>query len=717
MAADVEPRQYWVRSENKKTWGPITFATLDLFVANKVIFGRCQVSVDGVNFADPGRFPDVRDAFPQELWGSTEPLPAEASAAPVLAPGPPKLAPGGKPIPGLDRGRPPAPAAPPVMGRAPTVKRPTTEPDLAPPAAAPTPAAASAAPAPAPAAPPGALSGELGEESAFRVYYRLAAAASTGAWKVTSAATSYELYLKKGVPQQARSSAPADSVVQHLGEKGLLSAEAVVQAETAAPQYGGDAVAAAFALNLVSNPGELVAALTGHGVELFKKILRLTEGIWVFDAAAPPPPAASALGHKWGLMMQAGRTLSGDDVRARLGPLLDAPVMKSGHLVTLEELQLVAFEARVAAAFEGVRSLAQLGESLGDPDGVARTGYLLAQVELAGFAQSRAPAAKAAPPPPAARPAAAPPTAGGKPVAPTAASASTKTPVASTRPGPTPTPASSAKPAAPAAPRAAPPVMAPANRPTTAPARPAPPVMAPAAKPASPVAASKPAIDTLDPAALKAHLEKLSKQTHFEVLGLEPGATGAAIRLAYLGAVKVFHPDTTPAEALPEVRPLREKIFTRINDANTILSDEKSRAAYLEELENGPDEKVDVEAIFKAEDLFTRGTIVCKARKYSEALPMFEEAIKLNDKEAEFHAWLAYARFMTAPDRKTALEPALRGVEHALSLQPKCAQAAYFAGQMMKLVGDVQSAGKWFKKTLEIDSSHLDAQRELRLIK
>jgi hypothetical protein len=696
MAADVEPRQYWVRSENKKTWGPLTFATLDLFVANKIIFGRCQVSVDGVNFADPGRYPDVRDAFPQELWGSTEVIAAEASSAPVLRQGPPTLASGAKANPGGDRSRPAAAAGPPVMARptSPAVERPKSSPGATP---AQSVAAAPAVLAPAPN--PAALSGELGEESAFRVYYRLVAATSTGAWKLTAHGVSFELFLKKGVPQHASSSSPEDSVVQHLGEKGLLPAEAVVQAEAAAAQFGGDAVAAAFALGLVQNPGELVAAMTGHGVELFKKLLRLTEGIWIFDPAAPAPATATALGHKWGLMMQAGRTLTGDEARRRLGPRLDAPVMKSGHLVTLEELQLVAQEARVAAAFEGVRSLAQLGESLADADGVARTGYLLGEVELAGFAQVRTPAPSAAPPPVAAKPVTA--AVAAKPVTAAVAAKPATAPVATkpatapvaTKPASAPRPAVAAKPAAP-------------------------PVMAPAAKPvAAPVPPAKSDVNTLDPAALKAHLEKITKQTHFEVLGLKPEAAGASIKLAYLGAVKVFHPDTTPADALPEVRPLREKIFTRINDANIVLSDDKARAAYLEELENGPDEKVDIEAIFKAEDLFTRGTIVCKARKYSESVPMFEEAIKLNDKEAEFHAWLAFARFMNTPDRKSALSAGLEGVERALALQPKCAQAAYFAGQMMKLVGDAQAAGKWFKKTLEIDANHLDAQRELRLIK
>ena len=684
MPTEVEPRQYWVRSQDGKTWGPLTFATLDLFVTNQVIQGRCQVSVDGERFADPGRFPDVRDAFPEELWGSTEPLPGLEPAAPVVVPG-------GRPIPGIDRGRAPGP---PVVGRPPTLQAPPTVTPARPATAQATPpTVAPARPAAAPAKPPtvsparpaaAAAGTPLGDESIFRVYYKLAAGNATGALRLSSGGIEYELFLKKGVPHQVRSNAPGDSVLQYMGEKGLLGADAVTKAEAAAPQFGNDPVGAAFALGLVQNPGDFVAALSGHSVALLQKLMHLTEGAHRFDAAAVPPPTAASLGNKWALLLQSARALPLEEIRRRLGARIDAPVMKSGNLVVLEDLALSAQEARVAAALDGVRSLNQLVEALGDPDVVLRVGYALAELELAGFADVTP--RPAAPPPPAPPPPAAP------------RASPPKSPAAAPRPTVAPKPA-----AAPARPVAAAP-----PRPAAAAARPATSATAPS------VLAG---VDNVSAASLAAVLAKLDKATHFEVLGLVQTATTANVKLAYLQMVKLFHPDTTPADADASVRPLREKIFARINDANTILSDEKAKANYLDELKYGGDEKVDMTGIFQAEDLFAKACIVCKARKYGEALKMFDEAIKLNDKDADFYAWRAISQFMAAADKKAELGPAMKFVDLAFKVRPKCAQAAYFAGQMHKLLGDAAAATKWFKKALELEPNHADAQRELRLMK
>ena len=339
MAGDLEPRQFWVRSENGKTYGPLTISTLDLFLTNKVIQGKCQVSADGQSFGDPGRFSDAREAFPQELWGSTEPMPGVEPAAPVVTQA-------GRPIPGLDRGRAPpvmnrvVPAAPGTAARSATGVVPAARPpSVAPP---PKPASQPAAPRPpqpvidaTPVADGDGTSGSLGAKSIFRIYYELAAASSGGQLSVTAGDVTYDLALKKGVPHQVRSSAPQDSVLQYMGEKGLLTADAVTKAESSAPQFGNDAVGAAFALGLVTNPGEFVSALTGHSVGLLRKLFELTEGDYTFDPAAPAPPTAQALGNKWALLVQAARTIKGDELRRRLGDKLDAPVMKSGNLVTL----------------------------------------------------------------------------------------------------------------------------------------------------------------------------------------------------------------------------------------------------------------------------------------------------------------------------------------------------------------------------------------------
>jgi tetratricopeptide (TPR) repeat protein len=95
---------------------------------------------------------------------------------------------------------------------------------------------------------------------------------------------------------------------------------------------------------------------------------------------------------------------------------------------------------------------------------------------------------------------------------------------------------------------------------------------------------------------------------------------------------------------------------------------------------------------------------------------MLDEAIKLNDKEGEFYAWRGYARFLVAKDKPAAKAEAMAEVDTALKLNPRCAQAHFLAGQMLKVLNDNAGAEKRFKDALSVDPQHKDSQAEIRLM-
>ncbi|MFP2899832.1 molecular chaperone DnaJ, partial [Corallococcus sp. 4LFB] len=84
--AEGEVRQYWVRNDRGTTWGPLTGPTIELLIDSGSIQGKLQVSSDGLQFAFPWRFPEVRDAFPRELWGDGAPASQVQSAPAAIAP-------------------------------------------------------------------------------------------------------------------------------------------------------------------------------------------------------------------------------------------------------------------------------------------------------------------------------------------------------------------------------------------------------------------------------------------------------------------------------------------------------------------------------------------------------------------------------------------------------------------------------------------------------
>ena len=67
----------------------------------------------------------------------------------------------------------------------------------------------------------------------------------------------------------------------------------------------------------------------------------------------------------------------------------------------------------------------------------------------------------------------------------------------------------------------------------------------------------------------------MSRQTHYEVLGLPPSASVQSIRQSYRQLALQWHPDKNPLN-----RAAAEEKFKRISEAYEVLSDPSRRAAY-----------------------------------------------------------------------------------------------------------------------------------------
>ncbi|AKQ68948.1 Cell division protein FtsK [Myxococcus hansupus] len=306
----------------------------------------------------------------------------------------------------------------------------------------------------------------------------------------------------------------------------------------------------------------------------------------------------------------------------------------------------------------------------------------------------------------------APNVAGGQPIAgPGAAGAQPPVPGA---PRPAPTAGPGARPAGPV-PTAGPGATQRPTVPTAgpgAPQRPTAPVAGPGATAAT--HANAPGADEIP--ALRQLTTAMKQQNHFQRLGLTEQTNSSAVKIAYFRLAKLYHPDTLPQGAPPELEKLKAEVFAYVGDAYRTLSDDKSRASYIEELKSGGSgDGVDINGILMAEELFQKSCILVKARKFPDAVKMLDEAIKLNPEEAEFYAWRGYARFFMAADKKAAQPEAFREIQNAIRRNERCAPAHYFLGVIAKLSGDAPGSLKHFKRTVELQPDHIDAQREIRM--
>ncbi len=754
-----EPQQVFVRNDKGRLWGPITPQTLELLLDNGLVEGRIQLSTDGVNFAFPGRFEDLREFVPPNLWGdgfakeaaafaarlqsaAQEPAqPSAAPSAPMAGPGAlnaaaplagpgaraataapmagpgaraaataPRSGPGASHTPQAHRGEVHGP--PPVVPGRPPAAGPVSPPVSAPraPQPAPTPAAPVAPPAPRPA--PSATTpaelgvsempseGDLARISAIRLYYLAAAHGLTGRLALDIGDRLVELHFKKGSPQHVASSHTEDAVGVFLLRENLATPEQVTQAELAQERFGGDLLAALFGTGAL-NPANVFPRLVQRAHGILLKAFIAWSGSFRWTEEELPPQKAMPLGNRWGVLMELARKVPPKLIRHRMEPAVDLPVMKSGGLIAVNDLRLTPQEMRAIGFIDGVRSLNLLARDLPqDAEAFFRLSWVLRELDIVSFAATPL----KAPPPPAEPRAAAPepkPAPAAAPVAPPPSIAAAAVTPAAPRPT---APAASAPPAAPAA----------------APARPAPPVMTPkisAPRPSPPEPGPAAPVDFVkELAELRGVYEKQKDQNYFEVLGVRDNADSGAVKRAYFKLARVYHPDTVPPGAPADLGKLKADVFAKIGEAYRTLGDDGSRAEYIEDLKAGGGGDVDVAAILHAEELFQKGCILVKAKKFPEAVEMLSDAIATNGDEGEFYAWRAAARFFASKDRQVGQAEAARDLEQALKKNPRCAQAYFFEGQIAKLLGDQKKALASLKKTLDLQPDHLDAQREIRYL-
>ena len=208
--------------------------------------------------------------------------------------------------------------------------------------------------------------------------------------------------------------------------------------------------------------------------------------------------------------------------------------------------------------------------------------------------------------------------------------------------------------------------------------------------------------------------DRLRDSNHYQVLGVEPAAELEEIKKAYFVAAKRFHSDSFSGLELGAARNAGEELFSRVNEAHSVLMDKEKRAEYdvfVDRRAKGL--PTDVSAILRAEGLFQKGELLFKAGHWEDAEGLFREALSLNHAEAEFHAYLGMAIFKRTGQPDGGLEH----VEKSLELEPRLRSGVLFAAQMLDAQGDVPQAMILLKKAFDKDPEFTQAKDELRRLK
>jgi len=208
--------------------------------------------------------------------------------------------------------------------------------------------------------------------------------------------------------------------------------------------------------------------------------------------------------------------------------------------------------------------------------------------------------------------------------------------------------------------------------------------------------------------------DHLREASHYDVLGVQESAPVEEIKRAYFVAAKRYHSDSFSGLDLGSAQRVAEELFSRVNEAHSVLTDKEKKAEYdvfLDRQRKGL--PTDVAAILRAEGLFQKGEALFKMGRYEDAEVQFRDAIGLNHAEAEFHAYLG----MTIFKRTGKASDGLPHVDKALELDGRLHSANVFCAQMLEAQGDLDGARNVLRKAIEKDPDFNQAKDELRRLR
>jgi len=216
---------------------------------------------------------------------------------------------------------------------------------------------------------------------------------------------------------------------------------------------------------------------------------------------------------------------------------------------------------------------------------------------------------------------------------------------------------------------------------------------------------------------LKARRERaqqLLAQDHFAALGVTRTATPEEVQKAFFEAVKTWHPDRVPP-GVEELRPLFAQVFGRLDVARATLIDPARRTQYLQELSKPtrpalPADAAAAEAsleLKKAEGLLKKNDGAAAERHLRRAVQLAPTLVEAQ----ALLAWLQVKPTSTPAD----LNEVVAKLDAVIARDDSSARARFFRGQLRKRLGLDKEANADFVRACEIDPSHIDAQREVRL--
>jgi len=198
----------------------------------------------------------------------------------------------------------------------------------------------------------------------------------------------------------------------------------------------------------------------------------------------------------------------------------------------------------------------------------------------------------------------------------------------------------------------------------------------------------------------------------FKYFGLSDNPKPADVARIYKEFAKAHHPDTLPQVVSNDVKTLNHELFSFVTAAHEVLSNEEKKQKYLGELK-----QKEAELQIRSDELVTTAAQSLSRGRYTEALPILEEAKNLYESERSLmHYWWAKFKIegQMTPEYALDIFKRLRDMSQGTR---NTALWIFLNGLYKRYGGDAEGAKTEFMKVLALEENFMDARRELAQIK
>ncbi len=204
---------------------------------------------------------------------------------------------------------------------------------------------------------------------------------------------------------------------------------------------------------------------------------------------------------------------------------------------------------------------------------------------------------------------------------------------------------------------------------------------------------------------------KEEKLNFYEILGIKSDASSEDIRNSYFEFAKKFHPDRITTAPDPGINEKANFVFSEINRAYDILSDNDKKRQYDMDIIKGknsegagPDKSIERASLLhrKAKTLFNQ-------KNFWEATTLLEESVRLNPKRGAYYLLLGMSQ-MNIP---TMIRAAEKNLSIAADLDPWSPEPLVALGILFLNENMVKRAENFFRKAISIDPEHKVAKKRL----